>query len=368
MKLTCSQADLALALSLVNRAVSPNNTLPVLNNILIKAEGKKIFLSATNLEIAISASLDVHVENEGTLTVPAKVFTAYVALLEDKNVDLAVMNGHTLLIRTEGSESKMKGISSEEFPLLPKIEQATIIKLPTESFCKALEQVVFAASTNISRPVLTGLFFQISGKRVKIAATDSYRLAEKTLTLDKDSGQELSFIVPSRTAQELQKVLENAQEKEFELRMGKGQVLFKVDGVELTSRLIEGNFPDYEKILPKETKTNVTLNTEEFILGLKKVSIIVRETNNNVKIRVEGGKLYIFSEETQVGQGTTVLNAEEMTGDSVETALNAQYLLDVLGRLNQPKVHFGLNDGLSPVMVTPAQASGYLHIIMPLKI
>lgn len=368
MKLSCSQTDLTLALSLVNRAVSPNNTLPVLNNILMRAEGKKLFLCATNLEIAISASFDADVQNEGTLTIPAKVLSSYVSLLEEGDVEMGVLNGNTLVIQTAGSESKIKGISSEEFPLLPKLENPTVFTLPTQELKEAIEQVVFAASTNISRPVLTGLYWKIEGKTLKLVATDSYRLGEKTVALAEKTTEDASFIVPSKTAQELSKILESTKEKTFEVRIGKGQILFKVGGVELISRLIEGNFPDYERIIPKETKSELVLSNEAFTLALKKLSVIVRENNNNVKVRAEKDKLIIFSDETQVGQGACEVPASGMKGDPIETALNVQYLLDVLSHLKDSSVHFGLNDALSPVMVTPAQASGYLHIIMPLKI
>lgn len=367
MKLTCAQTDLASALSLVNRAVSPNSTLPVLNNILLKAEGKRLFLSATNLEIAISASFEAELENEGTLTVPAKIFSSYVALLNDKDVMLSVNGGNTLQVQSKGSNTKMKGISSEEFPLLPKLDKPDILKFPVKTILSALEQVVFAASTNISRPVLTGVYWQVSGKQTKLAATDSYRLGEKTLMTEKDFEKDLSFIVPSKTAQELMKVLSSTSATEFDAYVSKGQILFKVDGVELMSRLIEGNFPDYEKILPKEIKTTALLSTEDLILGLKKVSVIVRENSNNVRLKVHKDGLQIASEETQVGQGSTDL-AAQVTGEGIETALNVQYLLDVLSHLGSKEVNLGLNDGLSPVMVTPTSGTDYLHIIMPLKV
>lgn len=367
MKISCSQADLAAALSIVNRAVSPNNTLPVLNNILLKAEGKKLFLSATNLEVAINASFDADVENEGSLTVPAKVLNGYVSLLGDEKISLAVVNGTSLEIKSTGSDTKMKGISSDEFPLLPKLDKPDTFQMPVENLAKAIEQVVFAASTNISRPVLTGLFWQITGKTMKLAATDSYRLGEKIITLEKDLGLDTAFIVPAKTAYELAKILEATEAKEVEVKVTKSQILFKVDGVELMSRLIEGNFPDYEKILPKESKTTAKLGTEDLILGIKKVSVIVRENNNNIKFKVDSGKLVIFSDDTQVGEGQVELVAET-DGDSLETALNAQYLLDVLTRIEDKEVKISLNDGLSPVKVLPAKSSGQTHIIMPLKI
>lgn len=368
MKLSCQQAELAHALALVNRAVSPNNTLPVLNNILIKAEGRKLHLSATNLEIAINASFDADVQNEGTLTVPAKAFNAYIGLIEEKTIELNVLNGNTLQIKTQGSESKMKGISSEEFPLLPKIENPKMSTLPAQAIKEALDLVVFAASTNISRPVLTGILWKISGKEVKLVATDSYRLGEKNIVLEEIFDGDLSFILPSKTAQELAKILESAKEDRFEIKIGKGQILFKANGIELMSRLIEGNFPDYERILPKEIKTKLSVSNEAFTLALKKMSVLVRDNNNNVKIRPEKDRLLIFSDETQVGEGACEIPCEGLQGEGVETALNVQYLLDVLSHLKGDTVHFGLNDGLSPVMVTPAQTSEYLHIIMPLKI
>lgn len=359
---------MAQALSMVNRAVSPNNTLPVLNNILLKAEGKRLFLSATNLEIAIKASFAADVRNEGTLTVPAKVFNSYVSLLGEENIEMEVTGGATLNIKSTGSKTDMKGISAEEFPRLPKLDGAQSFKLPTKHLQGAIDQVAFAASTNISRPVLTGMYWQVSGKTLKLAATDSYRLAEKTIQLEQDTGMELSFILPSKTAQEVAKILGSTEEKEMEVQVAKGQILFKVDGVELISRLIDGNFPDYEKILPKECKTLAKLATEDFILGLKKVSVIVRENSNNVKVKLENGKVLIYTDETQVGKGSAELPVS-MEGDTVEAALNVQYLLEVLGHLEDKEVHFGLNDKLSPVRVVPAdKASGYLHIIMPLKI
>lgn len=333
----------------------------------MRAEGKHLFLSATNLEIAINASFDANIENEGSLTLPAKALAAYVGLLNKENLSLTVSNGSTLEISSTGSKTEMKGISSEEFPLLPKLDKADAFTLPAKDLQLAIEQVAFAASTNISRPVLTGIFWQITGKTMKLVATDSYRLAEKTIVLEKDPGVDLSFIVPSKTAQELARILSSSNDKELSVQVGKGQILFKLNGVELISRLIEGNFPPYEKILPQECKTSAEINRDEFILGLKKVSVIVQDSNNNVRTKVEGDVLRIASDETQVGKGTVELPVKGQ-GSPMEAALNVQYLLEVLGHMNTEKVYFGLNDALSPVKVVPVQTSGYMYIIMPLKI
>ncbi len=365
MKVKCSQSGLAQALTIVNRAVSPNNTLPVLNNIYIKSENGKLLLSATNLEIAIQASIDANVEKDGSLTVPAKIFSAYVPLLSNEEVTLIGAEGSTLEIKSKDANTKMKGIPAEEFPVLPKLDGGEKFNLPSETLRKAIDQVAFAASTNISRPVLTGTLWILKDKKLKIVATDSYRLAEKIINVESDAVS--TFIVPGRTAQELAKILGSAQSKEISLYVTKNQIAFEVDGVVLTSRLIEGNFPDYEKILPKESKTKAKVGVNEFTSALKKVSVIVKENNNSIKISLDAGKISMTTEKTQIGEGACEFSLE-MEGDKAEVALNVQYLLDALARMDDDTVNFGLNDALSPVILSPAKPSGYTHIIMPLKV
>lgn len=366
MKLRCSQKDLALALSIVNKAVSPNNTLPVLNNILIKAEGNKLLLSATNLEIALHASIDANVEKEGALTVPAKVLSSYVSLLNDENVELSLTEDMSIEVRSSGSVTKMKGIPKDEFPMIPKLENPQVFNLVAVDIKNAIEQVAFVASANISRPVLTGTLWKFDGKTLKIVATDSYRLAEKTLDLMEEMPA-ISFIVPAKTAVELAKILASVEDQNLQLHFSSNQIMFKVGGVELVSRLIEGSYPDYVKILPTSSKTTGRVKLSDFVLGLKKLSIIVRENNNNVKLKLENNKAAIYSEETQVGKGLVEVDAE-VTGEKSEVALNVQYILDAVSHINDDFVNLGLNDGLSPVILRPEKAGGYLHIIMPLKV
>ncbi|MBU0981973.1 DNA polymerase III subunit beta [Patescibacteria group bacterium] len=367
MKLSCSQNDLSSALSVVNRAVSQNNTLPVLNNILLRAEKGRLSLSSTNLEIAINATIEANIKTEGSITVPAKTINSYVPLLKDESVGLSLKGETTLEIESLGSDTKMKGIPSEEFPSLPKIEGAQSFFLPAAALKDAIEQVAFSASTNISRPVLTGVLWKIDGDKMRLVATDSYRLSEKTLVFEKDTGVKMEMIVPSRTTQELAKILAGSEEKELEVLASKNQVMFKIGGIEVISRLIDGNYPDYEKILPESSKVVANLKADDFALALKKVLVIVKENNNSVRIRVSGDKLMILSDETQVGEGNVELALGSKSGEA-EVALNAQYLVDVLGHIGGAEVNFGLNDGLSPVMVVPATSEDYVHIIMPLKI
>jgi len=368
MKLFCAQKDLDFALNIVNKAISPNNTLPVLNNILLKAEGKKLFFSSTNLEIAISCNIDADVRGEGSITVPAKLITNYVALLTDEKVELSTVEGLSLAINSSTSHTKIKCISADEFPLIPKVEKGQEFAIKVDDFYQGLTEVVFAASMNTTRPVLSGVFLRSYAKGLKIVATDSYRLAEKTLEISKMPSEEVSSIVPAKTLMELSKILSKSEEKEVKVNISKNQILFKVDGIELISRLIEGKFPDYEKIIPKDKKTKFEVSVEDLSLVLKRVSLFARENNNSVKLNVTNdGKLTIASEETKVGEEKAEVSIK-IEGDNNQISLNSQYLLDVLTYVDDDKIVFTMNDKTSPAGIRPIEGDDYVYIIMPLKV
>jgi len=365
MKLECSGVELASALSIVGRAVSPNNTLPVLNNILLEAKEGRLFLTATNLEIALHASCAAQISLEGALTVPAKTFVSYISFLKDEPVSLEV-DGLTLKVETSGSQTEIKGLASGEFPKLPTLKESQCIDLPTDDLSRALDEVVFSASLNVSRPVLTGVFLLVKDGFMKWVATDSYRLSERTLALGAEAA-DFSLILPAKTITELARILGGSQDKFLKLEHSKNQAKFTVGSVELLTRLIEGQFPDYVKILPKTIQTQAELKADDFLLALRKISVLVKDLNNHVRVRVESGKISVMTEENQLGKGRVELKVQTQ-GDELETALNVQYLMDILSKLSGEVVDFGLNDGLSPVKVTPQKRSGFLHIIMPLKV
>lgn len=368
MKFFCTQRDLDYAINIVNKAISPNNTLPVLNNILVKVEGKKIYFSSTNLEIAINCSIDADVRGEGSITVPAKLITNYISLLTDEKVEVSDTDGSNLVINSSSSNTKIKCINADEFPLIPKIEKGEELIVKTDDLYNAITETVFAASLNTSRPVLSGVFLSTGGGNVKLVATDSYRLAEKSLKLVKKVEEEVDCIVPARTMIELSKIISKAEGKEVKINVSKNQILFSIDGVELISRLIEGKFPDYEKIIPKEQKTNLIISVEDLSLVLKRVSLFARENNNSVKLSATNdGKLTVSSEETKVGEEKAELLVK-IEGENNKVSLNAQYLLDVLTYINDDKISFIINDKASPAVIRPVKNEGYVYIIMPLKI
>lgn len=368
MKLVCSQADLERAVNIVSKAITPNTTLPVLNNILLKAEDKKLHFSTTNLEVAIQFFIPADVKTEGAITIPAKLLSSYVNLLRNETLEIELKEGNTLEITSPTSHTKIKGISADEFPVIPNVEKENTFKIPTRILEKAITQTVFAASTNTSRPVLSGVLFNVSNGILKVVATDSYRLAEKTITLEEKTDLDIECIVPAKTVMELGKLLARVEEKEVEVSISKNQVLFVAGDIRLMSRLIEGKFPPYEKVVPKETKTKMEILDDALANVVRRVSLFARENNNSIKLSATSdGKLTVSTDETRIGEEKAELDIK-MEGEDNKITLNAQYLLDVLNYIQSDNIHLEIDDKLSPAVVRPAKEKDYVYIIMPLKV
>lgn len=368
MKLTCTQKDLNEALITVSKAINTNTTLQVLNNVLLKAYSGKLHFSATNLEIAINYSIEAVIKNEGEVTVPAKLLTSYVGFLTDDKVELSIEEGFTLKLQSKTSQTKIKGISAGEFPTIPSTEKGIVFEANAKDLENGINQTIFAASTNTSRPVLSGIFLKTDKNVLKLISTDSYRLAEKKVKLKKNPDSDVSCIVPPRTLAELSKILSRYENKNCTINVSKNQILFNIEGVELVSRLIEGAFPDYEKIIPKDSVTKILVDVNSLSLVLRRVSLFARENNNNIRLTATNdGKLMISTDETRVGEEKTTIDIE-IKGDNNKVSINAQYLLDMVTHWEGGKVWIELGEKLSPVLAKPEKGDDYTYIIMPLKV
>lgn len=366
MRLTCSQKDLLSALTATNKAVDVNNTLPVLNNVLLKAEGKKLYFTSTNLEIAITYNIETDIKNEGEVTIPSKLFTSYINYLKDEKVEV-IVEGGDIQIETSDSKTRIKGIPASEFPPIPMVEKEGGMTVKIKDLKKAIEQVVFAAALNTTRPILSGVYFEVDKEELKMVTTDSYRLSEKTISVSNVSG-DVNCIVPAKTIIELGSILDGMKEDdEVTIIISKNQIMFSAGPVELISRLIEGQFPNYEQIIPKSSKTQVEFDVSALGLMLKRINIFAKENNNKIILKVEDGKVVITTESTQYGEGEITLNTK-IEGDNNEIALNSQFLLDALGSIGKDKVVLEIGDKIAPVILKPKDGKGYTHIIMPLKI
>lgn len=367
MKLSVTQENLNKALSTVGRVVSTKAALPVLSNVLLSADSSQLRIAATNLEIGINYWIGGKVEQPGALTVPARLLGEFVGNLPGGNLELSAEDAN-LHVKAKHHNSHINGISAEDFPLIPEVKGGPVLTLDASLFKEALAEVVFAAALDESRPVLAGVFMHIDEGTLVLAATDSFRLAERRIKLPAGHKGELAVIVPSRTMQELVRILGDA-EGDVTMHVADNQVLFRLDNLELVSRLIEGKFPDYQQIIPTTEATAATINVGEFTRITKMANLFARENGGSIRIEVQAeGEIRIMSSASQVGENTSSAECE-VAGDDAEIAVNARFLTDALGAIKTEQVSFSTSGKLNPCVLRPVgdDAHDYLHIVMPLR-
>jgi len=348
-------------LNAVDRIVGSKNTLPILNNVLIKTEDNQVILSATDLEIGINYSLGGKIEAEGSITVPGRVLSNFVNSLNEEKISLETTNG-VLFAKTDKSEANINGMSAEDFPIIPKVVGQEILEIDGNILKTALSQVVFSASYDESRPVLTGVYFIINSGSFKLVATDSYRLAEKTINIA--TTNKADFIVPVKTIHELYRILSGSEK--VKIVVSENQVMFQLPDMDLTSRLIEGEYPNYEQIIPKSFKTQTKVSTGELATTIKTASFFARENANNVKMTFHRDHILVEATSSQLGNFKSQIPCE-VSGEENEISFNAKYLLDALSGVDSPKVNLEMIGKINPGVIRPDNGSGIMYIIMPLR-
>lgn len=419
MRVSCLQENLAKGLSIVGRAVSSRSTLPVLGNILLATDQARLKLAATDLEIAISCWIGAQVQEEGSTTVPARLLAEFVNSLPAERIDMELnVRTQSLNLRCARIESNIKGIDANEFPLIPtaitniaagegaRDSQATgaaagVIEVPVDTLRKMIDQVAFAAATDDSRPMLTGVNARLQGDRLTLAATDGFRLSVRTTRLgqavETASGNGLSVIIPARSLQEIARISADADETApvlIHVIQARNQVLFhlsgKVEGtgaasrgsrgsfqqVDIVSQLIDSNFPDYAAIIPKSWSTRLVVDAAEFLKAVRLAYLFARDAANIVRLQIapgdgsRSGMLTLSATSQEYGDNISQVEAVSVEGEGIEIAFNARYLIDVLSVIGTPQVALettrpGAPGVLRPVGVGPEE---FTHVIMPMHI
>ncbi len=374
MKIFSLQENLKQGLALVGHVAGRNVNLPILNNVLIKAEEGKIRLVATNLEIGIVSTVRGKIENNGSFTVNSKIISDCINLLPNKKVGLEHKGGD-LLIDCENYQAKAKGQSAEEFPLIPEVDKGACFSAQADEVKKAISQVIFATAASETRLELSGVLFAFAGNNLTVAATDSYRLAEKKIQIKSNSEEDKKIIVPAKTLQELLRVLSvnlgdevEGGGKEIKFYTSDNQILFTYGSTELVSRLIEGQYPDYQQIIPTNSKTKISIDRQELIRAVKMASLFSKAGINDVNLDFPSGKnqVVVSSVSGQTGENITKL-AARVAGDDNSIVVNYRYLLEGLSNIESETIKIEVIDGNTPCVVKPEQPDGYLYIIMPIK-
>jgi DNA polymerase-3 subunit beta len=362
MKLQVTQENLNRALGTVARVANTRNALPILANILLKTVNNRLSIAATNLDIAITDYIGAKVSQEGSITIPARLMQDFVSSLPGGVIDLELEDSK-LHIKTEHYKSTINGIPADDFPVMPDIEGGISWTVPGPALKKALQQVAFAASNDESRPVLTGVYLHTLEGRLFMAATDSYRLAEKDLGPNSETFQ---LLIPVGAMQDLLRIVSDYTES-VSVTHDDQQILFRVGDVDLVARLIEGKYPDYRKLIPASFNTTALVKRADFVNVTKVSSLFARESAGSVTINVDdtSQELSIHAIASQLGENDAAAKAEVTGGGNI--TLNSRYLLDALQSFGGESVQFCFNGKLEATLLQDLTVDDYIHIIMPLK-
>ncbi|MEK7112387.1 MAG: DNA polymerase III subunit beta [Patescibacteria group bacterium] len=366
MKASTLQENLNKALSLAARFISPRAQLPVLGNILLRGKKNKLLISSTNLEVSVSSFIGAKIEKEGEITIPGRVITEIVSNLPQETLDLEVEK-EQLKIKASNFESSLSGMNASDFPSVPdSIKKEGAIVLPKATFLDALSQVIFATSVDETRPILTGVLFVFEKDLLTLVATDGFRLSQKKLQI-KSKEKDERLVLPRGVLGELSRF---SEEDEFLLSVNKkeNQVLFGAEDTVISSRTLQGDFPAYEKIIPKERTTKVYLDKEDFLRAVKLASVFAKESANIVKVTTGKGRIEIVAESSTSGTQKTKVEAKIEGNEEMEISFNYRFLEEFLHATKGEEVNIGLSGPSSPGVFTDPSDLNFLHLIMPVRI
>jgi len=374
MKFLILQEKLKKGLNIVERVSSKSLTLPILNNILISAEKNFLNLTATDLEVGINWWTLTKIEKEGKITIPSRLFFNFINLLPNKKIILEVKN-NTLFLECENYKTQIKGLTAEEFPIIPKIGKEEFISIENSSLCQGLSQITDIAILSTTRPEISGVYFSFQKNLVTMATTDSFRLGEKKIFLKNNSPlkKDYSLILPQKTAKEIINIF-GERKGDIKIYFSPNQVMFEYlmsetshPEIQLVSRLIEGEYPNYQEIIPKKYTTQLILEKNEFLNQVKTASLFSGKINEvKIKTTLQGKKIEIFSQSPEIGEYQSSISGK-IKGEPVEISFNHRFLLDGLLNIKSSEVIFELNGESGPGVLKPVGDDSYIYVVMPIK-
>lgn len=367
MRLTVLQENLKSSLGYLQKVIPTKHQISILSSILLKVKENKLTLSATDLYLGIKTDLVVEAHEEGELIVNGELFRSIINSLESGKLDLE-LKGNSLVISQGKTTSKLACQGSEEFPSFPEVNGDSL-KINISNLEKIQNLVTFCAGTDQSRPILTALLFKFKTSGLEVVATDGFRLSNLFLA-ELGSTEERTILIPAKAVSELYRIAHQNNVNEIEILVADEmkQLLFKLSGVEMYVRLIEGDYPPYEKIIPPDFSLQVEFDSETFLTQLKRAAIFSRDVSNIVKISVEKDQLRIFSESPSFGEYSGEIEIKNESGQSGEIAFNVNYLIDFINAVKPETLFFGMNESLKPAIFKDKEQKDYFYIAMPFRV
>jgi len=382
MKLQALSENLKRGILIAEKIIGKNLTLPILSNILLETEKGRLKASATNLEIGVVCSLRAKIEKEGKVAVPGKIMGSYLSNIPDGSKMNIEAKNQTLYLTSEGNRAVVKGVDAKDFPIIPKPQSEHLFEIDGPVFQNRAAKVIASAALSETRQELTGVYFGFEKDSLTLAATDSFRLAEASIKLGKnDAGisyqkfisKNSAIIVPARTLQEMTRSISDEGGK-VKVYIGESQVFFEVDETMFVSRLIDGKYPEYKQVIPKEFSSGIFVGRESLAKAVRTASIFSDSKSREVKLHIKGdnGKMKVESQSVETGENTAEVPCQSKAKGENIIAFNNRYLVDALNSFSSEMVYIGFNDSFGPVVFREVQEKdkldeNYLHIVMPIR-
>ncbi|MGA2418409.1 MAG: DNA polymerase III subunit beta [Candidatus Staskawiczbacteria bacterium] len=372
MKVEILKENFKNGLNVVEKIVGKNLSLPILDNVLISTEDSFLCLSSTDLETAIKLWILTKIIKKGKVVVPAKFLSSFVSLLPNEKIILEEKK-QGLYIECKSFKNQVQGFNPEEFPLIPEFKDTEFLELDNKKFCQGLSQIVDVASPSQSRPEISGIYFVFSKNIIKIVATDSFRLAEKTIQLESPVKRDVSFILPQKPAREIINILDGKEGK-IKIYFSPNQTMFESPmkeaphpQVQIVSRLIEGEYPNYEEIIPKKFKTHIIVKRDEFLNQVKAASLFSGKINEvKIKINLEAKEVEVFAQDPDIGESQSSISAK-IEGEPIEVSFNHKFLIDGLANIKSSEIIFDMSKEEGPCVLKPVGDASYIYVVMPIK-
>ncbi len=367
MKIKVMQKEFYDAIQKVYKAVSNKTSLPILNGILLKTLDGQLRIVGTDLEIGIEVFLDVEIIKKGEVVLPADYLNNILREMTNQKIELNVDKSYNTVLKTDNSKFNIHGSPAEEYPSLPEVNSEEFFTIKQNKLKEMIEQIKFSISKDDNKPFLTGGLMVLANNEIELVATDTYRLAYRKDRVNGEGIEDIEMIIPNQTLNELNRLMSDS-EKELKMQFTESQILFEFNDLSLVSRLIEGQFPKYQQVIPKNNNSKVEVDKQSLLRAAKRAALFAKENSNIIKINLTSDKLIITSNAPDVGQAYEEIPVS-LTGKKTEIAFNASYLIECLKTLDVEKISLELSDSLSPgvIKINDNDSVEYIYVIMPVR-
>lgn len=376
MQIIIQRDYLAQAVGHVSKAVSSRTTIPILTGIKLAVTQQEIIFTGSDSDISIQASVPVEMDGKeivkvvklGSIVLPSRYVTEIVKKLPDPLVEIEVLDNNVTMLRSGSAEFNLNGLNADEYPRLPQIEEDKGISISSDLFKSMIRQTSFAVSTQESRPILTGVLWQLENNELSFVATDSHRLAQRQVHVETAEGLELkNVVIPAKSLNELNRILDDEDDM-IDIVVTNNQILVKANHILFLSRLLEGTYPDTSRIIPQSNKTQVTVETKQLLQAIERASLLAKDTKHVVKLStIDSARIQISSNTPEVGKVVEQIQVQELTGEEIQISFNSRYMIDALKAIDHPEITIGFTGAMSPFVIQPKDNDRILHLVLPVR-